>query len=119
MYCLYCNGAHTPDSHLTNSGKFLAPQQKSVIVRAVENDPNVTGSKVIWNLVNSSEEGCEIQARLKGSVDRLVRSQRDVVLSMVLDGISVSGPEEEELRKIRQVCEGHRFDKAITAHNLS
>ena len=81
VYQLECNSRHKSDSHAKYRGKFLDQHQKEAVIRAVQNDPNCTGNTVIRNMRNVADERVQIGHSLKDSVDRLVRSKRDTVLS--------------------------------------
>ena len=81
---ILCNGGHTGQAHSNHRGKFLDPFQKAAVARAVQNDLNVTAAKVIRNMSNVGDERLKIDHSLKGSVDRLVRNERDMVCSKVL-----------------------------------
>ena len=85
VFQLECNARHKSDSHAKYFGKFLGPHQKVAVIRAVQNDPNCTGNKVIRNMGNVADERVQIDHSLKDSVDRLVRSERDSVLSRNLE----------------------------------
>ena len=98
VFQLECNGRHTSDSHAQFRGKFLAPRQKEAVIRAVQNDPNYTGNTVIRNMRNVADERVQIDHCLKDSVERLVRSERDSVLSRNLGGVNVVGNQNDELR---------------------
>ena len=56
VFQLKCNSRHGSDSHAKFKGKFLAPHQKAVVMRAVQNDPNCTGNTVIRNMANVGDE---------------------------------------------------------------
>ena len=84
LFRLLCNAKHKAYSHSNHLGKFLDPFQKAALVRAVQNDPNVTTTTVIRNMANVQDERVQIDHSLKGLVDRLVRNERDVVCSKVL-----------------------------------
>ena len=99
------------------NGKFLGPAQKGVVSRAVQNNPNCTGSMVMRNLVNTPDDVIYIDHGLKESVDRLVRAERDVVLSRNLGGMRVAGNKHNEVHKLKKYCEEGRFDMAIKRHN--
>ena len=60
---LYCDGRHEGSSHARHEGKFIGPFQRAAVVRAIQNDPNSTGTKVMLNVPNFDDEG-----------DRLMRS---------------------------------------------
>ena len=98
-------------------GKFLGPVQKGAVARAVQNDPNCTGSTVLRNLANIPDDVIYIDHGLKDSVDRLVRAERDVVLSRNLGGMRVGGNKHDEVQKLKKYCEERRFDMAIKRHN--
>ena len=85
--------------------------------RAVHIDSNITGAKMIRNLTNVDDERVQIDHGLKASVDRLVRHERDAVLTKVLSEVKVGGPSCEEVKKLRKYCEERRFDNAVKAHN--
>ena len=38
------------------NGKFLGPAQKGAVSRAVQNNPNATGTMVMRNLVNTPDD---------------------------------------------------------------
>ena len=59
------------------NGRFLWPFQKGVVVRAVQNIPNCTGTSVMRNIANNPDDVIYIDHGLKDSVDRLVRVERD------------------------------------------
>ena len=99
------------------NGKFLGPAQKGAVSRAVQNNPNVTGTMVMRNLVNIPDDVIYIDPGLKESVDRFVRAERDVVLSRNLGGVSVAGNRHNEVQKLKKYCEERRFDMAIKRHN--
>ena len=73
-------------------------------MRAVLNDPNCTGNTVIRNVVNVADERVQIDHSLKDSVERLVRSERDSVLSRNLGGVKVAGNRNDEVKKLRKLC---------------
>ena len=85
------------------NGKFLGPAQKGAVSRAVQNNPNCTGSMVMKNLVNTPDDVIYIDHGLKESVDRLVRAERDVVLSRNLGGMSVGGNKHNEVHKLKNI----------------
>ena len=117
VFQLECNGRHTSDSHAKFKGKFLAPRQKEAVIRAVQNDPNCTGNTVIRNMRNFADERVQIDHGLKDSVERLVRSERDAVLSRNLGGVNVAGNRNDEVKKLRKLCADRRFDLALKRHN--
>jgi len=119
VFELYCNGRHTADSHRLFKGRFLAPRQKEAIIRSVETDPNTTGSKLIRNLSNVADSELHIDHKLLVSVDRLVRTKRDEVLSKALGGVEVSGRSEDDEGKIKAMADLNRFDTAVKAHNAN
>ena len=63
------------------------------------------------------DERLQIDHSLKGSVDRLVRNERDAVCSKVLGGVKVGGNAHDEVRKLKRYCEERRVDNAVKAHN--
>ena len=65
-----------------------------------------------------NDERDQIDHALKGSLDRLVRHERDAVFTKVLGGVKVGGPSCEEVKKLRKYCEERRFDNAVKAHNM-
>ena len=91
-------GRHTSDSHVKYNGKFLAPRQKEAVIRAVQNDPNCTRNTVIRNMRNVADERVQIDHGLKDSIDRLVRNERDSVLSRNLGGVNVAGNRNDEVK---------------------
>ena len=97
VFQLECNGRHTSDSHVKYRGKFLAPRQKEGVIRAVQNDPNFTGNTVIRNMLNVGDERVQIEHGLKDFVERLVRCERDSVLSRNLGGVNVAGNRNDEV----------------------
>ena len=54
---------------------------------------------------------------MKDSVYRLVRAERNEVLSRNLGGMKVVGNLNDEVQKLRKVCEDRRFDIALKRHN--
>ena len=98
MYQLLCNARHHSKSHANNKGMFLDPFQKEAVVRAVQNDPNCMGTTVIRNMVNVEDEQAQIDHSLKDSVNRLIRIERDTVLSKNLGGVKVSGNVHDEFK---------------------
>ena len=98
VFQLEFNSRHNNESHVKYRGKFLAPHQKEVVIRAVQNDPNCTGNTVIRNMRNVADERVEIGHGLKESFDRLVRSERDTVLSRNLGGMKVAGNWNDEVQ---------------------
>ena len=52
-------------------------------------------------------------------MDRLVRAERDAVLSKNLGGMKVAGNRQDEVQRLRKFCEERRFDIAIKRHNNS
>ena len=100
-YSLWCNKRHTGQSHANHRGKFLDPFQKEAVVRDVQNDPNATGAMVIRNITNVGDEQVQINHALKGSVNWLMRHERDAVFTKVLGGVKVGGPSCE----LRKYCE--------------
>ena len=117
VYQLECNSRHKSDSHAKYIGKFLAPRQKEAVIRAVQNDPNCTGNTVIRNMRNVADERVQIDHSLKDSVERLVRSERDSVLSRNLGGLKVAGNMNDEVQKLRKLCADRQFDLALKRHN--
>ena len=99
------------------SGRFLGLFQKWVVVRAVQNDSNCTGTSVMRNIANIPDDLIHIDHSLKYSVDRHVSAERDVVLSRNLGGVRVGGNKHDEVQKLRKYCEERRFDIAIKRHN--
>ena len=99
------------------NGRFLGPCQKGVVVRVVQNDPNCTGTSVMRNIANIPDELIHIDHSLKDFVDRLVRAQRDVVLSRNLGGVRVGGNKHDKVYRLRKYCEDRHFDIAIKRHN--
>ena len=63
------------------------------------------------------DERVHIDYALKGSVDWLVKNERDVVCTKVLCGVKVGGNVNEEVKKLKRYCEERRFDNAVKAHN--
>ena len=57
------------------------------MVRAVQNDPHCTGNMVVRNMANIADEQVQIDHTLKDSVERLIRAERDTVLSKNLGGV--------------------------------
>ena len=100
-------------------GMFLGPVQKGAVSRALPNDPNCTGTMVMRNLANIPDDMIYIDHGLKDSVDRLVRVERDVVLSRNLEGMRVGGDKHKhnEVQKLKKYCKERRFDMAIKRHN--
>ena len=47
LYQLFCNARHHRRSHVKYNGRFLGQIQKGVVARAVQNDPNCTGTSVM------------------------------------------------------------------------
>ena len=94
---------HHRRSHVKYNGKFLGPAQKGAVSRAVQNNPNCTGSMVMRNLVSIPDDVIYIDPGLKESVDRFVRAERDVVLSRNLGGMSVGGNKHNEVHKLKNV----------------
>ena len=84
-------------------------------MRAVQNGPNVTATTVIRNMADVEDERVQIDHTLKGSVDRLVRSKRDVICSKVLGEVKVGG--NLHVKKLRRYCEERRYDNSWKAHN--
>ena len=117
LFQLFCNVRHHRRSHVKYNGSFLGPIQKGVVVRAVQNDPYCTGTSVMRNIANIPDELIHIDHNLKDSVDRLVRAERDVVLSRNLGGVRVSGNKHDEVYRLRKYCEERRSDMAIKRHN--
>ena len=117
VFQLECNSRHKSDSHEKYVGKFLGRHQKAAVIRAVQNDPNCTGNTVIRNMGNVADERVQIDYSLKDSVDRLVRSERDTVLSRNLGGMKVAGNQNDEVQKLRKLCADRRFDLALKRHN--
>ena len=100
LFCLLCNGVHNGQSHANHQGKFLDPFQKAAVVRAVRNDPNVTATIAIRNMANVGDERVQIDHSLKGSVDLLVKNERDAVCSKVPCVVTVGGSIHEEVKKL-------------------
>ena len=117
IYQLSCNSRHHGKSHVNYKGRNLGPCQKAAVARAEQNDPNYTENMVIRNMVNIADERVQIDHTLKDSVDRLVRAERDTVLSKNLGGVKVSGNRHNEAQKLRGFCEERRFDNAMKLHN--
>ena len=69
------------------------------------------------NLANIPDDVICIDHGLKESVDRLVRVERDVVLSRKLGGMRVGGNKHDEVHKLKKYCEERRFNMAIKRHN--
>ena len=69
------------------------------------------------NLANIPDDVIYIDHGLKDSVDRLVRFERDVVLSRNLGGMRVGRNKHNEVQKLKKYCEERRFDMAIKRHN--
>ena len=69
-------------------------------MRAVQNDPNCTGNTVIRNLGNVADERVQIDHGLMDSIDRLVRNERDSILSRKLGGVKVGGNQHDEVQKL-------------------
>jgi len=57
------------------------------------------------NIANIPDELIHIDHNLKDYVDRLVRAERDVVLSRNLGGVRVSGRKHDEVYILRKYCE--------------
>ena len=91
------------------NGKFLGLVQKGAVSRAVQNDPNCTGSTVMRNIANIPDELIHIDHNLKDSVDRLERAERDVVLSRNLGGVRVSGNKHDEGYRLIKYGEDRRY----------
>ena len=87
------------------------------MIRAVQNDPNCTGNTVIRNMLNVADERVQKDHGLKDSVERLVRSERDSVLSRNLGGVNVAENWNDEVKKLRKLCADRRFDLALKRHN--
>ena len=87
------------------------------MIRAVQNDPNYTGNTVIRNMRNVADERVQIDHSLKDSVDSLIRSERDLVLSRNLGGVKVAGNLNDEVQKLKKLCADRRFDLALKRHN--
>lgn len=119
VYELYCNGRHTPESHERHGGKFLAPLQKEAVVNAVQCDPNTTAAKVIRNMANAPNAARRIDHKHFESVERLVRSKRDELLSKELGGIAMGSRSESDESKIKKIVNENRFDDAVKAHNMN
>ena len=66
---------------------------------------------------NIADERIQIDHSLKDSIDRLVRAERNVVLSRNLGGMKVGGNKHDEVQKLRKYCEERRFNMAIKRHN--
>ena len=93
------------------NGKFLGPVQKGAVSRAVQNDPNFTGTMVMRKLANIPDDVIYIDHGLKDSVDRLVRTERDAVLSRNLGGMGVG-----EVHKLRHI--GYFAMRGITGGRI-
>ena len=117
IYQLSCNSRDHNKLHADYKGMYLATCQKAAVLRAVQNDPNCTGSMVIRNMGNIADERVQIDHSLKDSADRLVRAERDSVLSRNLEGMKVAGNRHDEVQKLRKLCEDRRFDVALKRHN--
>ena len=72
---------------------------------------------MIRNMRNVADERVQIDHSLKDSVERLVRSERDSVLSRNLGGVKVAGNLNDEVKKSRNLCADRRFDLALKRHN--
>ena len=103
-YQVSCNATHNSKSHVNFKGRFLGPCQKAAVVWVVQNDPDCTGSMVIRNMVNVKDDRVQIDHILKDSVDRLIRVERDAVLSKNLGGVQVIGNQHDEVKKLRGYC---------------
>ena len=75
----------------------------------MQNDPNCTGTTVMRNLDNIPVDVVYIDHGLKDSFDRLVRVNRDVVLSRNLGGMRVGGNKHDEVHKLKKYCEERRW----------
>ena len=86
---LYVSKQHTAHDHVCerDSGKYLTFQQKSFIANAVKVAPLQTGSELIRNVQDSPTKA--IDHKYKGSVDRLVRKQREQIVNVSLDGVVI------------------------------
>jgi hypothetical protein len=86
---LYVSKLHTAHDHVCerDSGKYLTFQQKSFIANAIKVAPLQTGSKLIRNVQDSPTKA--IDHKYKGSVDRLVRKQREKIVNVSLDGMVI------------------------------
>ena len=55
-------------------------------------------SWVLAECRNDDDDRVKIDQSLKGSVNRLVRSPRDMIFSKALGGVKIGGNEQEEMK---------------------
>ena len=56
IYQLFCNVRHHRRSHVNYNGRLLGLVQKAAVARAVQNDPNCTGTSVMRNIANIPDD---------------------------------------------------------------
>ena len=86
---LSISNSHTAADHLSekDKSKYLSHQQMSLISSAVKLAPLQTSSELIHNVQDSPTK--HIDAKLKGSVTRLVCKERKNITKIQLEGVTI------------------------------
>ena len=87
---MFRSGLHRLTSHRDDQSKYLKLSQKQVVRDAVRMSPLVPGATVRRNLNNLGPDK-RVDPKLKQSVQRLVRKEKETILSEDLDGVKMDG----------------------------
>ena len=104
--------SHTAADHLSekDKAKYLSHQQMSLIASAVKLAPLQTSGELIRNVQDSPTK--HIDAKLKGSVTRLVRKERKNITKFQLEGVTI----DNTIGSLAALSETLWFGTAVKAH---
>ena len=109
---LFISNSHTAADHVSqkDTAKFLSHQQKVLISSAVKLAPLQTSGELIRNVQDSPSK--KIDAKLKASVTRLVRRERQNITKIQLDGVTV----DNTLGSLSALSDSLWFGNALDQH---
>ena len=111
---MFRSGLHRLTSHRDDQSKYLKLSQKQVVRDAVRMSPLVPGATVRRNLNNLGPDK-RVDPKLKQSVQRLVRKEKETILSEDLDGVKMDG----SYGSLAAVAEAKWFVTKLKKHNQS
>ena len=104
VYELFRNEPLTALSHATSKNKFLAPLQKSAIIRSLVTNTTATAKQIRQSTNLLLDEKEHIGPFLGPSVEQHVPKERNRILQQQMDGVEMSG--KTEVQTLRELCEG-------------
>ena len=111
---VFRSGLHCLTSHRDDQSRYLKLAQKQVVRDAVRMSPLVPGATVRRNLNNLGPDK-RVDPKLKKSVQRLVRKEKETILSEELDGVKTDG----SYGSLAAVAQAKWFVTKVKAHNQS